>query len=99
MIKFIYKFIRSLFRFLALLILCAVTNTIYVLTYEKGAKGKMTYRKAKRIKRLTKLKIFALDHMPRLMKFLGCYDYLSKLKYRIGYGVQLRDAGTIKRAV
>lgn len=57
---------------------------IYIVTYETGSKGKVTLRKIKRIRVLTRLKLWFFEKHRHLAKFIGEYTYLMYLSKKIG---------------
>lgn len=82
-----YNFIRGIFRFIFFIISRLICEIIYLLTYEKGKNKKLTYRKAKRIRKLTNFKLKMIEKFPKLMGFLGEREYLEFLKKKLNYGV------------
>lgn len=86
-LQIIYRFIRGIFRFLALLISSLFNYIILKITYEKGTEKKLTKRKAKRIRFFTNCKLFIGKYLPHFANFIGIGDYITNLKERLNYGV------------
>ena len=90
-LKVPYNIIRGITRFAFYIVLVIVIKTIYLITYEPGTKNKITVRKAKRIRALSKFKLFAFNHLPEeVTKFLGIENYKQKFNYHLKNGLQLR---------
>ncbi len=89
--KVIYNIIRGLVRLVfnvCVIISCLI---IRVVTFEPGSKETITVRKAKRIRALSKFKMFALNSLPDpVNRFLGLYDYKNYLNEHLRDGLQLR---------
>lgn len=81
-----YKFFRGIFRFIFLVTACFTCKIIAMIGGEEDIK-EITVRKAKRIRRLTRFKIWVYNNLPYLMKFFGQYNYLENLYKRLNYGL------------
>lgn len=66
------------------IVLGAVCSLIYLLTFAWADKGKVTRFKVWRIRRFTRLKIYAYRKMPRLCKYFGIYSYLKDVEKKFG---------------
>ena len=89
-LKVIYNIIRGITRTVFYLFILILQGIIFVLTYERGTIKKITPRKARRIRLLSKIKIFLLNLSPTfLVRFLGVEHYREYLNKHIGNGVQL----------
>lgn len=89
--KILYNIIRGLCRFSIRLIILLFVWTIFLITYEPNKKKTITVRKARRIRILSKFKIFALNLMPDCMaSFLGFEKYKNYLNTHLKNGLQLR---------
>lgn len=99
-LKVIYNIIRGITRVVAWVALIITTKTISLFTLEPGTKGHLTKRKAKRIRALTKVKLFYFNNVPDCVhKFLGINFYKDYLNKHLGNGVQLCYEQTNRRAV
>ena len=101
-LKVIYNIIRGITRTIFYLFILLLQGIIFALTYEKDTKKKITPRKARRIRLLSKIKMFLLNLFPTfLVKFLGVEYYRNYLNEHIGNGVQLcyerTDKGTLSQ--
>lgn len=73
---------------IAKFIIVLIAFIISIITIEPGTKGTLTKRKFRRIRFLTKVKMFLLNIMPDpVCKFLGFLDYKNYLKKHFSYGV------------
>ena len=98
--KVIFNIFKGLTRILFWAVLVIVTAIIRLVTYEPGTKGYLTKRKAKRIRLLTRFKMWFLNTLPvSVNKFLGLENYKLYLNKHLGNGMQLRYERTDKRAV
>lgn len=89
-------FVRLFFRLLVLI----VQILIYVVTFEPGSRKKLTVRKARRIRFLTKWKMRFLNSLPDpVAKYLKVEDYKIYLNSHMSHGLQLRDERTDRCAV
>ena len=99
-LKVIFNVFKGLSRTVALFVFMIICTAIKVFTYEPGTKYQLTKRKAKRIRLLTKLKLFVFNHVPNgVSKFFGVEEYKDYLNKHLGNGMQLRYERTDKRAV
>lgn len=57
--KFVLRLLNRIVRLLFVLLITLFVYLIYGLTYEPGTKGKVTIRKIKRIRFLTKVKLYS----------------------------------------
>ena len=89
-LKVIYNIFRGVARTVFYLFILILQGIIFALTYERGTIKKITPRKARRIRLLSKIKMFLLNLSPTfLTKFLGIEYYRDYLNEHIGNGVQL----------
>ena len=96
----IYNIIRGITRVIAWFALVIVTMLIKLFTLEPGTKGRLTKRKARRIRALAKVKLFYFNNVPDgVHNFLGIKLYKDYLNEHLGNGVQLCFEQTDRRAV
>lgn len=96
-LKVIYNIVRGLVRIFIGLVVILIAKLIYFFTFEPGKKHQVTERKARRIRALSKFKIFILNILPAgLLSFLGLKNYRDYLNEHLRYGLQLRYNGTDK---
>lgn len=89
--KVIYNIIRGLVRFAFRICVALTCILIKVVTFEPGSKEEITVRKAKRIRALSRFKMFALNSLPDpVNRFLGLYNYKNYLNEHLRDGLQLR---------
>lgn len=94
-LKVIYNIFRGITRTVFYLTIGMACRVIKAVSGERGKEGRITVRKARRIRALTKFKMFILNVFPiSLNRFLGLDNYRDYLNEHIGNGVQL----CIKRA-
>lgn len=90
-LKVIYNIVRGLIRFACFMVLLFFQGTIKLVTYEPGKNKTITVRKAKRIRALSRLKLFVLNAMPSAVNdFLGTERYKIYLNKHLRNGLQLR---------
>lgn len=95
-----YNIVRGLIRFAFNIIVYFFALLIYLFTYEPHKKNCITTRKAKRIRVLTKLKVWFFNVVPdSVIRYLGKQDYKDYLFSHLNHGVQLCDEGTDRCAV
>lgn len=75
---------RLLIYSICFFVVGVVCFIIYVVTYERGYKGKVTLRKVKRIRALSRLKLWFYRTFPKIAKITSLDGYLSNLEKRIG---------------
>lgn len=96
----IYNIIRGITKVIAWAFIISTTWLIWLITLEPGTKGHLTKRKARRIRALTKVKLFYFNNVPdSVHKFLGIKLYKEYLNEHLGNGVQLCFEQTDRRAV
>lgn len=71
--------IKTCIQLLYNLVIGIICFLIYIFTYEPNKKHILTIRKAKRIRVLTKFKLWYFNHFKHLTIFLGDYDYFKYL--------------------
>ncbi len=95
--KVIYNIVRGVTRLCLLFILMICQAVIYLVTFEPGTKDRLTVRKAKRIRLLSRLKVWFLNVLPEpVSKFIGVEDYKIYLNQHLKNGLQLRYSGANK---
>ena len=98
--KVIYNIFRGVVRFVVWIFTVLLANLIYLLTIEPGTKNKITPRKARRIRAMSKVKHSLLNFLPvSVNKFIGTETYRNYLNEHLADGLQLRNNTTNKRAV
>lgn len=96
-LKVIYNIIRGVTRLCLFFIVMMCQGVIYFVTFEPGTKDRLTVRKAKRIRLLSKLKVWFLNVLPEpVSKFIGVEDYKIYLNQHLKNGLQLRYSGANK---
>lgn len=80
----LYKIVRNYTRFFVDFCVSVVCWVIFLVTYEPFTWKKVTKRKIRRIKKLTKFKCWVFKHMPKTLKYLNYYNYLGKINNRYG---------------
>lgn len=80
----LYKIIRNYVRFFVSLIVHLICLLIFIVTYEPFQWKKVTKRKIRRIRALTKFKIWIFKHFPKTLQYLGKYNYYEKLSKKYG---------------
>jgi hypothetical protein len=83
-LNFFIHFFRRLLYFLTQIILLLVCQIIYFVTYEPNTSKKVTMRKIKRIRKLTKFKLWLWKHFGWYFKFIHKDKYLNDLQVRLG---------------
>jgi len=91
-LKVIYNIVRGLCRFPVWLITVTIIQIIYFVTYEPGTKRQITPRKARRIRVLSKFKLFVYNTIPEpIMRFLyRNQTYKNYINTHLKNGLQLR---------
>ena len=94
-LKVIYNIFRGITRLVFYLTIGMACRVIRAVSGERDKDGRITPRKARRIRALTRFKVFVLNLFPvSVNRFLGINNYRDYLNEHIGNGVQL----CIKRA-
>ena len=70
--------VRRILQILFTTVVTLICGIIYLVTYEPGTKKHVTVRKCKRIRALTKLKLYAYKYGSCIFEFLH-KDYMRKL--------------------
>ena len=79
------RFLRGLFGLIFRILVIILFGLIYVFTWEPGTKGQITQKKARRIRKLTKVKMKILSAMPKwLLNLLVLDGYKDSLLNRFG---------------
>jgi len=98
--RVILNIIRGLARIIAFFVSVFVIQLIKLVTYEPGTKGRVTIRKARRIRFLTNAKLRIFNFVPDcVLDFFGIKFYKEILNERFRNGVQLCYEQTDRRAV
>lgn len=94
-LKVIYNILRGLIRIALWLIVAVIIGLIKLFTLEPGKKGQITVRKARRIRALSKFKVWIFNFLPLpVVKFLGFEKYREYLNEHLRDGLQLCYNGT-----
>ena len=89
--KVIYNIVRGLARFVFNLFIAISCFFIKIVTFEPNSKDTLTVRKARRIRALSRFKVFVLNVFPDpVNRFLGLYNYKIYLNEHLRDGLQLR---------
>ena len=83
-LNFFIHFFRRLLFFLTQIIIVIVVQIIYLVTYEPNTRKNVTMRKIKRIRRLTKFKLWLWKNFDWYFKFIHKDKYLIKLEKKLG---------------
>ena len=81
--NFFIHFIRRILYFLTKLIVTIICFIIYIFTFEPNSRKKVTMRKIKRIRRLTKVKLWIWKNFGWYFRFIHD-NYLDGLANRLG---------------
>ena len=84
---FLKRFLIGVAKFLLFIIVFVVASIYNLIVFEPGKKGVLTVRKANRIRRFTKYKIYISEHCPKIVKWTKLENYFIDLKKRLSYGV------------
>lgn len=84
---FLKRFLIGILNFLFDVFTLIFVALYKLITYEPGKKNVLTIRKIKRIRRITKYKIYLYEHFPNIVRKLNLEDYFIDLKKRLSYGV------------
>ena len=88
--KVIYNIIRGFVRLFFLILLMLAQGAIKLITYEPGTSKTITVRKAKRIRILSRFKVFILNAFPPAVnRYLGIENYKNYLNEHLRDGLQL----------
>lgn len=99
-LRVIFNIIRGVVRVVSFFAFIVVLNLIRLITYEPWAKSSLTKRKIRRIRFLTKVKLFVFNKVPdSVVDFFGVGIYKNYLNKHLGDGVQLCYEQTDRRAV
>ena len=99
-LKMIHNIVRGLVRLVFQIPVLLIQALIYLITFEPGTKKRVTVRKARRIRLLTKVKMGFFNMLPTpVSEYLGVEEYKKYLNSHLSHGLQLRDEGTDRRAV
>lgn len=82
--KFVIHFFRRLLFFITQIIFQLVCLIIFLITFEPHAWKKITLRKIKRIRRLTRFKLWLWKHFDWYIKFIHDDKYYIDLEKRFG---------------
>jgi hypothetical protein len=82
--NFFLHFIKRILQILTSIVVMFACSIIYVLTYEPGTENRVTIRKAKRIRFLTKLKLYVYKWLSPYWNFQK-NSYLSCLYNRFHF--------------
>lgn len=81
---FIIHFFRRLLYFLTRFVLCTACGIIFIVTYEPFTWKKVTKRKIRRIRALTKFKLWLWRNFRWYFEFIHDAKYLEELEKRFG---------------
>lgn len=91
-LKIIYNIIRGVCRLVFRLVTILIVLLLKLATYEPGKKDEITPRKARRIRALSKLKLWFFNTMPDcIVSFLGYSNYKIYINEHLKNGLQLRN--------
>ena len=89
-VKVFYNIFRGLSRALCFIVVSLVCNLILLFTYEYKKGKQITFRKARRIRTLSKFKKFVFKNVPdNVIGFFGLQDYKNYFNKHISNGLQL----------
>ena len=96
----IHNIVRGFVRFAFYILFVAVKFLIYLICGGWHDRKHITVTKAKRIRFLTKIKLWFLNSVPEwVIRYLGIGGYKNYLNSHLNHGMQLRYDGTDKCAV
>lgn len=84
---FILHFFRRLFRIVIDFVAWLICTLIYFVTFEPNTRHKATFRKARRIRALTKFKLYLYKWFKPVFKFLH-YDYFDRLDNKFHFLIE-----------
>lgn len=94
-LKVIYNIFRGLCRAAIKLPVTIIFLLIWLVTLEPGTNDRLTVRKAKRIRALSKFKLFVFNLFPEgFFKFIGYGGYKNYINSHLKNGLQLCSKGT-----
>ena len=83
-LNFFIHFFRRLLYFLTQIIIIMACQLIYIVTYEPNTCKMATKRKIRRIRRLTKFKLWVWKYFGWYFKFIHDTKYFESLDSRLG---------------
>lgn len=83
----IIHFLRRILRITLSFVCWIVCTLIYIVTFEPNTKHKATVRKVKRIRVLTKFKLYLYNWFKPVFKFLH-YDYYERLDNKFHFLIE-----------
>ena len=84
LMNFLIHFIRRILYFLTQIIIVIICNIIFFVTFEPNTREKVTMRKIRRIRRLTKFKLWLWKYFGWYFKFIHKDKYLIDLEKKLG---------------
>ena len=100
LLKILINIFKGLCRVIIHFVALIIIQLIKLVTYEPGTKNQITVRKARRIRALSKFKLFFFNLFPEgFYKFIGYGGYKNYINTHLRNGLQLRNKGTNKAAV
>lgn len=84
LLNFFIHFFRRLLFFTTQFIFLIICFIIFVVTYEPNMRKKVTARKIRRIRALTKVKLWLWKHFAWYFKFIHKDKYFENLERRLG---------------
>jgi len=85
---FIIHLISRILFFITQILFFITCDLIFVVTFEPGTWKRATKRKIRRIRALTKLKLYAWKYCEPYFKFIGDDVYLEKLYNNFGFLIE-----------
>lgn len=82
--NFFIHLIRRILYFTTNIIVAIACFIIYIVTYEPNTKKKVTIRKIRRIRALTKFKLWLWKYFDWYFKFIHKNKYFEKLENKLG---------------
>lgn len=82
---FFKHFLQRVLFFVYNLLLILIANIIFIITYEPGKRNIVTKRKIRRIRLLTRLKLYMWKYGKRFFVFIHNDEYLRDLNNRFGF--------------
>lgn len=76
--NFFNHLFRRIFKIIFNLILLIIFLLIFIITFERNTRGKVTIRKIKRIRKLTKFKLYLYKYFKNFFKWIR-NDYFENL--------------------
>ena len=94
-LKVLYNCIRGVFKLALCLIVVTIFRLIKIFTYEPGTNGMITPRKARRIRALSRFKLFIFNTVPEpVLAFFDKLQYKEYINTHLKNGLQLRYVKT-----